>query len=496
MKRGKSKQEKPGGEFERRIIIGFITDKNYIHNVLEIVDPIKYLQTRIAKELANWCVEYYRKYQKCIGSDIGDMYMKKLNEGLNPEVGEEIEQDILPSLSQESVDNPISEFLFDQTIEYFQQRQAQLHSEALQVALDKNDMDEFYKLQSTFKSIQTTTNDDKKLNIEELFTMEIKPIEWLIEDLLPKGLTVFGGKSKTGKSYLMLNMVVYLAQGKYMFDDTSTYGYRGDRGHILYLALEDPLNRIQNRMRDVEPAPDLKVLDRYLDIRLSWNKLYHGGIDKLEQWLKERRRPKLIVIDVLEKIAGKSSKTGAGRWYTEEYTVLGPLADLAHRYNTSIIVITHTKKSREADVFDEILGGMGTQGPADNLMVLSRTPDGKRVLAIRGKDIDDIHIQFTVEGEGADWICEGEVDEIMETEERQSLYDYLEMKGWTTYTEIEQAAKDKVIDVSASSVKLILRKMIALGKLEQNKRYGKYAVAGTQSKQANLVVSDKLKKNK
>lgn len=148
------------------------------------------------------------------------------------------------------------------------------------------------------------------------------------------------------------------------------------------------------------------------------------------------------------------------------------------------------------DVFNELLGGMGVQGAADNLMVLSDTPDGDRVLAIRGKDIDDSDLLFTVEDEGATWSCEGAVGEVQRTVQRQSLYDYLDVKGPTSFTDIEQAARDGSINIAVSSVKVIIRKMVKDGQLEQDQRRGKYAVAGYQQRHVDLGVSERMKRRK
>jgi len=129
--------------------------------------------------------------------------------------------------------------------------------------------------------------------------------------------------------------------------------------------------------------------------------------------------------------------------------------------------------------FRPAMGGAGTQGPADNLMVLSRHPSNsnQRILAIRGKDMDDKRLLFEVFNEGADWQCEGEVEEVQKTNERQAIVDYLGLEGMS-FKDIQQAAKDEDIDVSPNSVNTMLRKMVEEGTLTQNQVYGKYSVAG------------------
>lgn len=463
---------------DRRIVIGLITDSDYTGKVLSLknADPIRLLGSPSAKKLASWCVEHYQKYHKSPGNDIEGIFMeqtKYLSDGEAIDI-----EDILSGLSDEHEDRGSEAYLFDQTVEYLRVRQMELLKVDIEKALEQNNLDTCYKLQSTFKPIQIEP-DEKEYNTgKEIYNMEIEPVKWLIKDLIPKGLTVFGGQSKIGKSYLTLNMSLHLAQNKYMFADQTMSAYKGAKGPVLYLALEDPKARMKSRMEKIDPDPDLKLLKWYFKVFWSFEKLYKGGLNDLEEWLKKSKRPKLIVIDVIAKVWDMRNNVGAGRWYNQEYAIFGPLADLAHKYDTSIIAITHTKKTKEADVFNEILGGAGTQGPADNLMVLSRGMESnQRILAIRGKDMDDKRLLFEVFNEGADWQCEGEVDEVQKTNERQAIVDYLGMEGSMSLKDIQQAAKDGEIEASPNSVNTMLRKMVKDGTLVQP-TYGKYSVPG------------------
>ncbi len=502
MKRTKFKNSKKQDEqtrqdqfIERKIIRGLITDNEFMRSMINSANPAKLLQAKEARLIAGWCVDHFKKYNKVPGNEIKDIYFQKLKAGLNPEVGKDIE-DILSGLSlehkeQESFD---INYLIDQATQYFQFCQAQQLNYQLGDALEAYDMDEFYKLQNTFKPIQPLVSDEMYTALD-VIQMDLRPVQWLIKDLLPKGLTILGGRSKGGKSYFMMNVLMHISQGKRMFSGNSNEGLRGRRGQVLYLALEDPKHRAKKRLMKIDPEPNSELLHENFDIRFSWNKLYKGGLDAIEDWIKSKDAPRLVVIDTMAKVWSKSSKTSGGGLYAEEYNMYSPLADLAHKYDTSIIVITHTTKGKSVDVFDEILGGMGTQGPADNLLVLSKQGD-RRLLSIRGKDIDDSHLLFEVTNEGAHWTLLGETGQVQKTAERQAIYDYLSVAGPKGYQDIKQAATDGEIKVSPNSVNTILPKMVKDGELEQDRRYKKYAVEGTQAKQINLGISDKLNKRK
>ena len=65
----------------------------------------------------------------------------------------------------------------------------------------------------------------------------------------------------------------------------------------------------------------------------------------------------------------------------------------------------------------------------------------QRILAIRGKDMDDKRLLFEVFNEGADWQCEGEVDEVQKTNEGEEggswdSMDYVD-NGYTGGMDIE-----------------------------------------------------------
>ena len=134
-------------------------------------------------------------------------------------------------------------------------------------------------------------------------------------------------------------------------------------------------------------------------------------------------------------------------------------------------------------------------------MVLSRKvgdPDA-RILSVRGKDIDDKNLEFTVSEEGGNWFCEGTPLEVKDTRQRESIYSYLEEHGKMSSSEIEQAARDGLIDVAINSVQVILRKMLfaKTGKqLEQEHARGNYNIKGTQQKQIDAGIAEKLKRDK
>jgi len=475
---------------ERRISIGLATNNEYSKQVLKACSNLpELMEAEESKTLIGWLVDYFREYKTVVGKDCQSWVLKQFEKNNTRKESAELIEFLLEGLNDEYIEDQelqgSPKYLLDETIDYLRRRQAEILIEKQQQAIESGDMEEFQRLRTEFKPIHKDITDEDKLDIEDLYTKEMEPVDWLIDDLLPKGLTVFGGASKTGKSYLMLHIALHLAQGKILFADDSSTTYIGERGSILYLSLEDPARRIQTRLKAIDPSPKMHFLKRYFDIRCQWSPLYKGGLEEMEQWLEKKKKPILIVVDILEKFSGKKLNTGAHRGYSEDYNQLLPLADLAHKHDIAVIVLTHTTKGKDQDRFNQILGSMGTQGVSDNLMLLERTSESdERLLSIRGKDMEEISLSFKVSREGAQWECLGNYIERQKTTERQSIYDYLLENGGMLYKDIEQAVKDRIIDVSPRSINTILRKMVREGELSQEKTRGKYFVSG----QSNIVI--------
>lgn len=85
---------------------------------------------------------------------------------------------------------------------------------------------------------------------DTLMTMPLPPIRFVVESLLPSGLHLMAGSPKTGKSWLVLWLCLNISRGE------PVWNYRTRQGSVLYLALEDSLNRLQSRLFDItDTAP-------------------------------------------------------------------------------------------------------------------------------------------------------------------------------------------------------------------------------------------------
>lgn len=215
---------------ERKIIIGLVTSTEYLHQVQSVFET-KYLQSQAAERLAQWCLEYFKKYRKAPNIDIEDIYYQKLKEGLPQEIAEELEEDILPELSEEYEEDGLNvTYLTDQTFEYLNERHLQMHTEQVDALRENGELREADLLASSYAPLVKNTAQALDLatplaveRLREAFKESYHPV---IE--YPKQLGAFWnhqlsrGKfvalqapEKRGKTFLLLDMCMRACkQGK------------------------------------------------------------------------------------------------------------------------------------------------------------------------------------------------------------------------------------------------------------------------------------------
>ena len=121
---------------------------------------------------------------------------------------------------------------------------------------------------------------------EELLEMQLPPKEFVIEGLLPKGLAMLVGSTKVGKSFLSLQVALAVSSGEML------WSFPTNKGHVLYLALEDDLARLQKRVKEMtDSATD--------DVRFATmsERLHQGLIEQIDSFISEYPDTNLVIID-------------------------------------------------------------------------------------------------------------------------------------------------------------------------------------------------------
>jgi RecA-family ATPase len=215
----------------------------------------------------------------------------------------------------------------------------------------------------------------------ELQTTTFPPVSWIVEGLLPEGITLFAGKPKLGKSWLALQIGYGIASG------SEVLGRPAQQGSVLYAALEDNNRRLKHRMCKI--APYTATWPERLHFATEWPRLDDGGLDAFRSWVDATPDARLLIVDTLATVRPASG--GRDSQYQSDYAAIRGLHALANECGIGIIVVHHVRKMDADDPFDTVSGSTGLTGAADTTLILTTTNDGK-VLYGRGRDLAEIEI--------------------------------------------------------------------------------------------------------
>ena len=190
---------------------------------------------------------------------------------------------------------------------------------------------------------------------QTLLDMRLPQIRFVVDRLLPQGLHILAGSSKTGKSWLLLLLSLRVAQGK------PFWNLQTEKGTVLSLCLEDSLNRIQQRLMDLtEDAPE------NLHFATLSKSLSDGLCGQIEEFITEHPDTNLVIIDTLQKVRENS---GESNLYATDYKDIGLLKALADKYHIAVVVVQHLRKQFDSDPHNMVTGSTGLLGAADGSYV-------------------------------------------------------------------------------------------------------------------------------
>ena len=223
----------------------------------------------------------------------------------------------------------------------------------------------------------TFTKLPKALTAEELLSTPLPPVKWIIPGLLPAGLALFAGPSKAGKSWLTLWLCLQVAQGK------PVWGREIESRTVLYLSLEDTLNRLQDRLFRLVGSEDTP---EKLILQTECQSIGQGLEEQITSFLYNHSNTGLVVIDTLQKVR---SCDQSGSMYASDYKDVSTLKSLADKYGICILLIHHLRKQAASDPFDQISGSNGLMGAADTTWVMQRKRTSKNAdIILTGRDLD------------------------------------------------------------------------------------------------------------
>jgi RecA-family ATPase len=256
--------------------------------------------------------------------------------------------------------------------------------------------------------------DPDRFTAAELIVENLTKPECVVQALVTPGLNVLAGRPKMGKSFIALDMCLAVAT------ETPALGTQtAQAGDVLYLALEDPKWRLQERLRLLlgdRPAPANLTIWRQSRL---WTE---GGKEEVEAWLEKAKDPRLIAIDTLARI--RAIVRFSGNPYAEDYQFASDVKALADsRDGLALLLNHHTRKAGAEDIFDTVSGTTGITGAADTVLVLKRSRGkAEAELHVTGRDIGDCALGLSFSN---GWTVQGNAEELRLSEQRQQILDVL-----------------------------------------------------------------------
>ena len=148
-------------------------------------------------------------------------------------------------------------------------------------------------------------------SIGQLLTEQLE-IKDDLHPWLPGGLTLLGGKTKSGKSTLAEQIAADISITE----------------NVLYLALEYNLRMAQGRFANFSSANKVHVV-----LEGEINRIGKGGERQLENLIRSLK-PKLLIIDILAKL--KRQNIGS---YDAEYQAMTEIKELVDKYDMDCLVL-------------------------------------------------------------------------------------------------------------------------------------------------------------
>ena len=170
---------------------------------------------------------------------------------------------------------------------------------------------------------------------------------------------------------------------------------------MLYLALEDDYQRLQDRMSRMFGVEGTD----HLHFAVYAKQLGAGLDEQLKKFLREHKDTRLIIIDTLQKIREVSTDAYS---YANDYEIVGKMKQFADQHGICLMLVHHTRKQQAGDRFEMISGTTGLLGCADGafLMQKENQTDRSATLDIVGRDQPDQRLHLVRDEERLLWLLD------------------------------------------------------------------------------------------
>jgi energy-coupling factor transporter ATP-binding protein EcfA2 len=376
---------------ERQIIIGLITSAEYLKRVKSVWNP-ELLESNVARLLSLWVWEYYDAYGKAPGKDIESIFFTKLKEGMvQKDVAEEIEEEILPSLSEEYTQEEFNlEYLWDETKKYFNDRHLAVHSEIIESLRAKGKLEEAEKIAREFRPLGLSVHNLNNfiLSVQDIRTHTRPTLTTLMRPWLKEGqTTIIYGSYGSGKSLLAIAIAYLLGLKDFDGKECEIGEWQvKKRSGTLYIdgelgeqEMEDRIKKFEWLGTQLRPIRILSLPEYQLITEDAFYISNRENQLKIIQWLKSNRGYKLVILDSASTLFGLVDENDNSEWNNKVNPFLRDLRALG----VACILLHHAGKDNRRG----LRGASAMGAMAHNIFKLSNHGDN---------DIDDGEAWFVL----------------------------------------------------------------------------------------------------
>jgi hypothetical protein len=198
------------------------------------------------------------------------------------------------------------------------------------------------------------------------------PPRFLVDKLIPDGLTILAAPAKSYKSYFSLSLALAtIAEGEWC--DTFPVN---ETGNVVFFGLESPPMQLRNRLHQLRPtyAPDSSPHDLIFFSGMQSLPTFKNGLQQALEQVIEHYKPRLIIIDPLSYLyrLGRQDDLASAT-----LDLLWPLAEMASTAQVALVAPEHMRKRSKDDVsvVDQLAGSHIKAAVVHGLLMMHRDGD-------------------------------------------------------------------------------------------------------------------------
>lgn len=210
----------------------------------------------------------------------------------------------------------------------------------------------------------------------KLLKEKSKKQDFYIENILPEGVTILAGATKSGKTYLTLEMAVALTEKEKNFLGNTT-----NLTKVLYYSNETKKEEIKKR---------LKILG-LTKSEIKFDFTTKPSIQEIEEEILQNKKSinqrMLVIIDTFQNLVLKNKYDNNN--YQDTYEKINEISRISEQKNVGFLIVHHINKTKnEENIFDSINGSVALTAATETNIILDRVFEQNYQLHIQSRYIE------------------------------------------------------------------------------------------------------------